>query len=64
MGLLYSGSSVYKLMALFILTVAQNGLFVFQNSAASFDFVDDDTIPVPKHGTVSGYVFRYMAVLC
>ena len=55
---------MYKLMALFILTVAQNGLFVFQNSAASFDFVDDDTIPVPKHGTVSGYVFRYMAVLC
>ena len=27
MGLLYSGSSVYKLMALFILTVTPNGLF-------------------------------------
>ena len=64
MGLLYSGSSEYKLMALFILTVAPNGLFLFQNSAASFDYLDNDPIPVPKHGTVSGYVFRYMAVLC
>ena len=49
-------SIVYKLMALFI-------LFLFKNSAVSCDYVDNDPIPVPKHGTVSGYVCIYMAVL-
>ena len=53
----YLSSIVYKLMALFI-------LFLFKNPAVSRDYVDNDPIPVPKHGTVSGYVCSYMAVLC
>ena len=53
----YLSSIVYKLMALFI-------LFLFKNSTVSRDYVDNDPIPVPKHGTVSGYVCSYMAVLC
>ena len=39
-------------------------LFLFKNSAVSRDYVDNDPIPVPKRGTVSGYVCSYIAVLC
>jgi len=52
----YLRSTVYKRMPLFI-------LFLFKNSAVSRDYVDNDPLPVPKHGTVSGYVCSYMAVL-
>ena len=29
---------------------------IFQNSTASFDFIENDEVPKPKHRTVSGYV--------